>query len=619
MGTNVVTRISSAASSEAMRRTHVAAPSRRLGAILLAGLAIFAASPASGEDSVTRVDRYNPTLARGTTVTVENISGDVEASPGSAFSATITLTAKGSTKARAQDLLKRARILETTDEADYTLTTRWPREVRRSVTARYALTIPKGLDVVLETVQGDVRVRGLDGEVRVQSVNGSVEVEGARKSVSAKTVNGTVSVAAAAVPEGAEHLLSTVNGNVTLTLPDKAAFELTASILSGSIVSTFDLPRSTEATWVSQDGEMPEHRTKAIVKVEVDDMGDETEIEIVDLERALGQVRERDREVVREMRRFTILEPGLAYRGRVGRGGARVSMNALNGRIAILSTGSQVAQAKEVLSPRRSVVVTIPQIPHMTIRPRGQGKPVIEVLPPLGTGSKGRGRSGVVVQGFEGIARGDIQGDFLSTSGGGSYRLGHVSGTVKVLTQWGEIRVGSAGGAAELKTNGGDVVIGEVGGTLAIKTLAGSIESGRVGGSATVDTAGGDIRLGPVGGSAYARTLGGDVFLEAVRGGVDVETLGGDVRVRCVEARPRPVAIRSHGGDVELVLPSEFRADVELIVDAADADERRIRSDFPELAVTRRGTTQRAVGTLNGGGPKVTVRTATGSIRLKKE
>jgi hypothetical protein len=79
------------------------------------------------------------------------------------------------------------------------------------------------------------------------------------------------------------------------------------------------------------------------------------------------------------------------------------------------------------------------------------------------------------------------------------------------------------------------------------------------------------------------------------------------------------VAIHNSGGDVSLTLPSDIRANVELIVAGSPlGDERLVRSEFPELAVTRRQDGVYAVGALNGGGPKVLVRTSSGVIRLKK-
>jgi DUF4097 and DUF4098 domain-containing protein YvlB len=590
---------------------------RTAGAGLL--FALFAAVPARADETASRTDKITADLGKGSELRVENVSGDLEASPGSAFSAIVTIEAKASTSARAQQLLQKIRVLETRDGKDLTLTTRWPRELRREgVTARYALTIPRGVDVVLETVQGEVRVRGLDGEIRVQSVNGRVEVQGARRTVSASTVNGAVEVESAAVPESADLSLSTVNGNVTLTLPKDSAFDLSATTMSGSIVSTFDLPRKSAATWVSQDGSVVIH-PKKMVRVDLDDEDFEPLVEIEEFERDLaGAEEEVGKEAVREMRRIAILDPRLGYRGRIGRGGANVSLSAVNGRLAVLTAGIPAAQARELVSGHRSVVITIPQVPVQVPRVRVP-KPVVELLPtPRVVGVAPPMAEGA---GITGIVRGDIQGDFLSTSGGGNYRLGDVSGKVQIRTQWGEIRVGSSGGPADLKTHGGDVVIGAVGGSFLARTMAGSIEAGPIGGSATADTSGGDIRLTKVGGSLKARTDGGDIVVDEVWGSVEAETGGGDVRVRCTGRPGRgSVTIRNSGGDVELTLPSDFKASVELLVlGSPDPDERRIRSDFPGLAVTRHGTSQRAVGEINGGGNKVTIQTSSGSIRLKKE
>ena len=61
--------------------------------------------------------------------------------------------------------------------------------------------------MALQTVNGDVKVRDLDGEVKLESVNGMIEV--ARASVSsleAQTVNGSIDAVAQAVRQGLQSL-----------------------------------------------------------------------------------------------------------------------------------------------------------------------------------------------------------------------------------------------------------------------------------------------------------------------------------------------------------------------------------------------------------------------------
>jgi hypothetical protein len=198
--------------------------------------------------------------------------------------------------------------------------------------------------------------------------------------------------------------------------------------------------------------------------------------------------------------------------------------------------------------------------------------------------------------------------------------VGRVSGKVKILTHSGEIHIASAGDGADLKSYGGDIRIGPVRGDLKAQTSAGDIRAGEVTGSATVETSGGDIRIDRIAGSASARTGGGDIVLPAVGGSVRAETGGGEVRVGIVSRAVRGgIAIRNDGGDVVLTLPSDFQADVDLAVDGpADPEDVLIHCEFPGLAVTRSADSQRASGTLNGGGPRVTVRVSSGGIRLRR-
>jgi hypothetical protein len=55
-----------------------------------------------------------------------------------------------------------------------------------------------------------------------------------------------------------------------------------------------------------------------------------------------------------------------------------------------------------------------------------------------------------------------------------------------------------------------------------------------------------------------------------------------------------------------------------LTVNEADPDEISIRSDFPEISISRREGTVRGTGAINGGGEKVRVRTTSGTIRLRR-
>lgn len=634
-----------------------------LGALLM----LFAAGTVRAEESATRTDRFTAALPAGSTLRIENVSGDISAAPGRDFSAVATIVVAAPTKARAEEVLGNVRLVQSRDGNVFSIESRWPesrwrfdeerggrsRRVARCrdcrITARFDLTVPPGVTAALETVNGDVTVRNLDGDLELRTVNGAIEARGVRRSLQGETVNGNVLVDAAAVPRGASVALETVNGSVTLTLPKDARFDFSASTLHGSIGSTFALPpraAGADETVVRKRSA----QDRAIRKVIVREHGRENDTIVVDLgelerelERSMKDVGVEIREAiedgvrdgvregvddgvrqgvrdgvrggVRAVRGLRILDPRRAYSGRVGDGGARVRLSALNGSIHLLASGTRPEDARPVVLERRSFVVTVPpvrvRIPEVKIE-----SPEVKVDVPRRAVEV---RARPLVWSDAPVLRGDIAGDFLSTGGTSSYRIGAVSGRVKILTHAGEIVVGSAGAGADVKTLGGDISLGPVKGDLAAQTLAGDVRAQWVTGTARVETSGGDIELGRVDGWLRARTGGGDIVVPLVGGAVKAETAGGDVRIAVGARQVRDgVSIVSGGGDVTLTLPSDFRGNVDFTVNGADLSEPAIRSEFSEISVARRENAARGTGVLNGGGSTVRVQTSSGAIRLRR-
>lgn len=340
------------------------------------------------------------------------------------------------------------------------------------------MTVPPGVTVALETVNGDVRARNLGGDLELRTVNGAIEARGVRGSLQGETVNGNVLVDAAALPRGAALELETVNGAVTLTLPKDARFDFSASTLHGSIASTFALPRRADGVddFVVRRKAADERRVPKVVEQE-DDVVDLKELER-ELEKSMRDVGVEIREAVedgvrdgvregvrggmRAVRGLRILDPRRAYSGRIGDGGARVRLSALNGSIRLLASGTRPEDAKPVVLERRSFVVTVPAVRVRLPEIRIQIPRVKVVVPHPAVEVRGKP---VAWSSDAPVLRGNIAGDFLSTGGTSSYRIGDVSGRVRILTHAGEIVVASAGGGADVKTLGGDIRLGPVRGT----------------------------------------------------------------------------------------------------------------------------------------------------------
>ncbi len=627
-----------------------------LWALVASGLLLLLAAAASGEApgfTASRTDRFHATLPADSTVRISNVNGDIVAGYGRAFAAVVTTTVTASSQARADEILGRTTIAAVSDEEEYRLETRWPgiggprsRDRRRAppgcrdcrIVTRYEITLPPGIAGDLQTVNGEVRVKDVDGDLEIQNVNGNIQVVGVRRALEAQTVNGKVEASAAALPADSAWELQTVNGSVVATLPRDAKFDWSASTMSGTIASSFSLPPRPGGAAVAHAPPSPEGKAdgsqrrapRAVIVHEAKD--GEVLVDAEELAREIEEsLREADFEVResfawtekekgKTVRRVHVRLPERRYDAKVGGGGAAVSASTLNGNVLLLAAGTQEADAKPLVAARRPIVVTIPdldvRLPAVRVR-----VPRIAMEPPPPPDPDPDPDSDPVVHGEEDadVVRGDITGNFLSTSNS-SYRLGRVSGMVKILTHSGEIHVASAGNSAEVKTYGGDIQLGPVRGDLRAQTFAGDVRVGEVTGSAVAETSGGDIRIERVTGTVSAKTGGGDIVIPAVGGSIQAETGGGEVRVGIVSRRvPGGITIRNAGGDVMLTLPADFQAVLDLVVDGPlEPEDALIRSEFPGLAVTRSAGSQRATGELNGGGPRLTVRTTSGSIRLRR-
>jgi DUF4097 and DUF4098 domain-containing protein YvlB len=652
--------------------------------LALGTLMMLAAGVARGDETAHRTDRINATLPPGSVLRIENVSGDIVAAPGPEFSAVATVVVVAPTKARAEEVLRDVRFVQVRDGNELAIQARWgdrawrfgsgrwsrfrdfPRWGDARVNARLEVKVPPGVVARLETVNGDVQARDLDGDVRLRTVNGAIEASGVRRSLDAQTVNGNVVATALAIPAGRSLELGTVNGAVRLTLPKDSRFDFSASTMHGSISSTFALPAKAEAgdrevirkrlredrhgrrivvTQAGEDGKVVDLRD---LEKELEDSMRDVDVEI---RRATDSVEDGVREGIedgvregvrgtrdgeRGVREFWIVDPRRSYSGKVGEGGGRVKLSALNGGIVLLAGGTRAEDAKPLVSGRRSFAVTVPKIEVHVPEIRVQAPNVDVNVPPIDVRVpevRVRRHEVVVTDGKMGmparvmvlppadapVVRGNVAGDFLATSGTSSYRIGDVSGKVRILTHSGEIQVGSIGSGAEVKTLGGDIELGPIRGDLAAQTLAGNVRAISVAGTARVETSGGDIRIDRVEGPLMARTGGGDIVVPLVIGGVDARTAGGDVQIAVAGRQLREgVSIVNGGGDVNLTLPADFRGNVELTVTDADPEEIPIRSDFPEITISRREGTVKATGAVNGGGQKVRVQTTSGAIRLRR-
>ncbi|MGE5345687.1 MAG: DUF4097 family beta strand repeat-containing protein [Acidithiobacillales bacterium] len=559
------------------------------------------------------------------------MNGNVQIVAGPAFKATVELSARAATDREAKRILDETECRFSNENGDLFLVVGPPgTRVRRSgrggwdvhtrgevagrVDARVEVTLPPGVQVKASVVNGVVSAKGVAADLNLSTVNGRIEVAGARQGLRLQTINGNVEAAVAELLKGAELELKSVSGNLSLSLPAAAGFHFEGRTLSGEIVSTFPLPAKARPGEVGRADREKLAQEKAKVEMEkarVRQAAREGALsgDLAEMDRSLQEMSRDLARMSGEIAREVALTRSRSFEGTVGGGGAVVRMSNLSGRIAVLAEGTSEAQARPLVAPRSARIEETPQPPEMPAIPPVRPVPPVPPAAPAPPAGHGFGRP---------IVRGDIAGDFVATDVSGDVILGRVAGKVKVSTQWGGIRVASAGKGADLSSAGGEVHAESVTGDLIASTLGGDVRVGSVSGDARLETTGGDIVLRSSGGSVKAVTSGGDITLRNVRGPVVAQTTGGEVFCQIVSVEKPGVEAATGGGDVTLVLPANYRGDVDVRVTGVGTEGDYILSQFPDIAVVKTEGLQKAEGKLGGGGPKILVRTAAGLVRIRK-
>jgi hypothetical protein len=188
----------------------------------------------------------------------------------------------------------------------------------------------------------------------------------------------------------------------------------------------------------------------------------------------------------------------------------------------------------------------------------------------------------------------DLGGKARVRTSGGDVTLGRIDGLVDAYTSGGDVSLASSRASATLSTSGGDIKVGDAMGSLSVKTSGGSINIRRAAVDLKAHTSGGSIEIGDAGGAIDASTSGGSInarLSRQPRGDSKLSTSGGGITVHVATNVALDIDAETSGGDVA--------------------------SDVAVTILGKQNDTS-LNGKLNGGGPRLVLRSSGGDIRLQK-
>ncbi|MGB6876847.1 MAG: DUF4097 family beta strand repeat-containing protein [Candidatus Acidiferrales bacterium] len=204
----------------------------------LAALAAFFVATLPARASTQVFDQVYP-LHSGGVFALANVNGGVQVESWDREQVEVRAI---KTALHESDDLDRVHIDVQGDGEQLAVNTRYPQGSGVQVTVEYQIHVPYKLRcAVVQTVNGDVHLRGIAGAGILDSVNGSVEVLDSDGRFSAKTTNGDVRLQLKSLPDGDPVSLTTVNGSVVLSLPERANADVRVVNRNGDFRSDFPL------------------------------------------------------------------------------------------------------------------------------------------------------------------------------------------------------------------------------------------------------------------------------------------------------------------------------------------------------------------------------------------
>lgn len=219
----------------------------RIAASACALLAVaLVAAPVAAD---TAQERFEQTYAfsAGQRLSLENTNGDVWVETWDRDEVLVQATKRVKTRggASADEVLADVRIEVEVDARGIEIETEYPRRGLgffgwndASISVEYDIKVPRRANLELQTVNGEIEVAGVAGDLQLSSTNGGISVVDSAGRVDASTTNGGIRVELDEVAD-ARMEFRTTNGGIRLDLPSSIRASVSARTTNGSIETDF--------------------------------------------------------------------------------------------------------------------------------------------------------------------------------------------------------------------------------------------------------------------------------------------------------------------------------------------------------------------------------------------
>ena len=182
-----------------------------------------------------------------------------------------------------------------------------------------------------------------------------------------------------------------------------------------------------------------------------------------------------------------------------------------------------------------------------------------------------------------------------------------------------------------LNTSGGNISVASLNGNVHARTSGGDLEFARIDGDIDAGTSGGNITLKEGTARALLRTSGGDIAFDRAGGPTDVSTSGGNIKINSVA---QLISATTSGGNVRAAITEPLKQDTLLSTSGGDVEVEVVKGAGFQLDASTSGGDvnatgltitiekggsgkSRLVGAVNGGGPRLKLRSSGGDVTVR--
>ena len=229
-----------------MQRTRFLTP--LLAIVLFAGVAASLSAETLREEFS---ERYS--IASGGSFSVQNVSGNLEIVSWNEDEVLVEASKVVKTvgRDRAEEAMAALKIEVDESRNEIVVRTTLPRNSSglmdwifvRNVGAKvsYRIKVPGGIAVSALTVNGNVRIEAIDGQINAKTTNGQIRISEAGSGVSASTTNGSIRAEFRDLASFENTSFRATNGGITVYLPADLPCSVRASTVNGAVSTDFPI------------------------------------------------------------------------------------------------------------------------------------------------------------------------------------------------------------------------------------------------------------------------------------------------------------------------------------------------------------------------------------------